>query len=167
MFTGLFILFIEATSTISPLVTLLPLLHTLPSTTGSMPGIARSFTHRSELYASLYASQLYYFTTRYFTHDQCREWKYSDFRGEISYFTHELYAQNCIKIFALPRHRKFSNWLTENVASICSQRARLMKSSISLFENIITDAPPRLTNPLYEYIFVAGALPQVQGRFSV
>ena len=34
---------------------------------------------------------------RYFTHDQCGEWKYSDFRGEISYFTHELYAQNCIK----------------------------------------------------------------------
>ena len=50
MFTGLFILFIEAITTTFPLVTLLP---TLPSTTGSTPGIARNFTHRSELYASL------------------------------------------------------------------------------------------------------------------
>ena len=74
-----------------------PLLPTLPSTTGSTPGIARDLTHRSEIYASL----LYYFTARYFTHDQCGEWKYSDFRGEISYFTHELYAQNCIKIFVI------------------------------------------------------------------
>ena len=55
-----------------------------------------SFTHRPELYALLYASLLYYFTARYCTHDQCGEWKNSDFRGEISYFTHELYAQNCI-----------------------------------------------------------------------
>ena len=97
MFTGLFILFIEATTTTSPLVPPPPpsLLPTLSSTTGSTPGIARNFTHRSELYASL----LYYFTARYFTHDQFEEWKYSDFRGEISYFTHELHAQNCIKIF--------------------------------------------------------------------
>ena len=41
MFTGLFTLFIEATTTTSPLVTLPPpLLPTLPSTTGSTPGIA-------------------------------------------------------------------------------------------------------------------------------
>ena len=50
MFTGLFILFIEATTTTttSPFVTLppSPLLPTLPSTTGSTPGIARNFTHR-------------------------------------------------------------------------------------------------------------------------
>ena len=43
----------------------------------------------------------YYFTARYFTHDQCGEWKYNDSRGEISYFTHELYAQNCLKIFSI------------------------------------------------------------------
>ena len=52
MFTGLFILFIEATATTSPWVILPPLLPTLPSTMGSTPGIARNFTHRSELYAS-------------------------------------------------------------------------------------------------------------------
>ena len=47
MFTGLFILFIKATTTTSPLVTPPPsLLPTLPSTTGSTPGIARNFTHR-------------------------------------------------------------------------------------------------------------------------
>ena len=43
MFTALFILFIKATTTTSPLVTVLP---ALPSTTGSTPGIARNFTHR-------------------------------------------------------------------------------------------------------------------------
>ena len=46
MFTGLFILFIKATTTTSPLVTLPPLLPTLPSITGSTPDIARNFTHR-------------------------------------------------------------------------------------------------------------------------
>ena len=46
MFTGLFILFIKATTTTSPSVTPPPLLPTLPSTTGSTPGIARNFTHR-------------------------------------------------------------------------------------------------------------------------
>ena len=70
MFTGLFILFIEATTTTSPWVSPPPsLLPTLPSTTGSTPGIVRNFTHRPELYASL----PYYFTARYFTHDQCGE----------------------------------------------------------------------------------------------
>ena len=33
----------------------------------------RNFTHRPELYASLYASLPYYFTARYFTHDECGE----------------------------------------------------------------------------------------------
>ena len=49
MFTGLFILFIKAITTTSPMVTLphpSPLLPTPPSTTGSTPGIARNFTHR-------------------------------------------------------------------------------------------------------------------------
>ena len=46
MFTALFILFIKATTT-SPLVTPPPpLFPTLPSTTGSTPGLARNFTHR-------------------------------------------------------------------------------------------------------------------------
>ena len=70
-----------------------PLLPTLPSTTGSTPGIARNFTHR---FTHCHLPN-YYFTARYFTHDQCGEWKNSDFRGEISYFTHELCAQNCLK----------------------------------------------------------------------
>ena len=107
MFTGLFILFIEATTTTSPLVTPPPLSSPLfrrpRAARRASPRtlrIARNFTYRSELYASLYASLLYYFTARYFTHDQCGEWKYSDIRGEISYFTHELYAQNCIKIIS-------------------------------------------------------------------
>ena len=63
MFTGLFILFIEAITNTSPWVTLPPLLPTLPSTTVSTPGIARNFTHRSELYASLYASPVTLRTT--------------------------------------------------------------------------------------------------------
>ena len=79
------ILFIEATNTTPPLVTLPP----------SSVDHGQHAGHRPELYASLF----YYFTARYFTHDQCGEWKYSNFRGEISYFTHELYAQNCIKAF--------------------------------------------------------------------
>ena len=70
MFTGLFILLIEATTTTSPWVTLLP---TLPSTTGSTPGIARNFTHRSELYASLGTLRIALRIARYFTHDQCGE----------------------------------------------------------------------------------------------
>ena len=130
MFTGLFLLFIKATTTTSPLVTL-PLFPPHSSVDhGQHAG------HRPELYASLYAQlpvmpdwetnpaeglffarfeyirdsptprqsgitdRSYYFTARYFTRDQCGEWKNGDFRGEISYFTHELYAQNCIKIFS-------------------------------------------------------------------
>ena len=89
MFTGLFILFIKATTTTtSPLVTL-----PLPSPPHSSVDHGQHARHRPELYASL----PYYFTARYFTHDQCGEWKNSDFTGEISYFMHELYAQNCIK----------------------------------------------------------------------
>ena len=85
----LFILFIEATTTTFPLVTLPP-----PSPPHFSVDHGQHAGHRSELYASL----LYYFTARYARpHDQCGEWNYSDFRGEISYFTHELYAQNCIK----------------------------------------------------------------------
>ena len=68
-----------------------PLRPTLPSTTGSTPGIARNFTHRYSIISP----------PRYFPHDQCGERKYSNFRGEISYFTHELYAQNCIKYVLL------------------------------------------------------------------
>ena len=67
MFTELFILFIKATTTTSPLVTPSPLLPALPSTTGSTPVIARNFTHRFT------NAKPYYFTARYFTHDQCGE----------------------------------------------------------------------------------------------
>ena len=63
MFTGLFILFIKATTTISPLVTL-PL-----SPPQSFVDHGQHAGHRPELYASL----PYYFTARYFTHDQCGE----------------------------------------------------------------------------------------------
>ena len=91
MFTGLFILFIKATNTASPLVTL-----TLSPPHSSVDH-GQHAGHRSELYASLYAPLPYCFTARYFTHDQCGEWKNGDFRGEVSYFTHELYAQNSIK----------------------------------------------------------------------
>ena len=90
-----------------------PLLPTLPSTTGSTPGIARNFTHRSELYASLGTLRIALRIARYFTHDQCGEWKYSDFRGEISYFTHELYAQNCINFISL-RGICLSYWILLN-----------------------------------------------------
>ena len=98
MFTGSFILFINATTTTSPLLTL-PALSSLlfrrpRAARRASPGtlrIARNFTHRfTHCYSILY-------TARYFMHDQRGEWKYSDFRGEISYFTHELYAQNGIK----------------------------------------------------------------------
>ena len=90
MFTdGSFVLFIKATTTTSPLVT------PPPSPSHSSVDHGQHAGHRPELYASL----LYYFTARYFTHDQCGELKNSDFRGEISYFTHELYAQNCINKF--------------------------------------------------------------------
>ena len=61
MITGLFILFIKGTTTTFPLVT-------LPS---SPPHYSvdhgQHAGHRPELYASL----PYYFTARYFTHDQC------------------------------------------------------------------------------------------------
>ena len=117
MLTGLFILFIKATTTTFPFVTL------PPSPPHSFVDHGQHARHRPELYASLpyYAvmamwalarssvssepqSKLlqllllpYYFTAGYFTHDQYGEWKNSDFRGGISYFTHALYAQNCIK----------------------------------------------------------------------
>ena len=87
MFTGLFIFFIKATTTTSPLATLPP-----SSSSHSSVHHGQHGGHRPELYASLYASLPYYFTARYFTHDQCGEWKNSDFRGEISYFTYELYT---------------------------------------------------------------------------
>ena len=65
MFTGLFILFIKATTTTSPLVTPpSPLLPTLSSTTGSTPDVARNFTHHPELYASPGTLRI----TRNFTH---------------------------------------------------------------------------------------------------
>ena len=48
MFTGLFILFIKATTTTSPLLTLPPLLPTLSSTTGH----GQHAAHRPELHAS-------------------------------------------------------------------------------------------------------------------
>ena len=49
MFTGLFILFIKATTTTSPLVTLPP-----PSPLHSSVDHGQHAGHRSELYASLY-----------------------------------------------------------------------------------------------------------------
>ena len=58
MFTVLFILFIEATTTTSPLVTL------LPSAPHSSVNNGQHAGHRPELYASL----PYYFTARDFTH---------------------------------------------------------------------------------------------------
>ena len=65
MFTGLFILFIEATTTTSPWVTL-PLSSPLfrrPRAARRASLAARNFTHRSELYASLYASPVTLRTT--------------------------------------------------------------------------------------------------------
>ena len=71
--------------------------------------IYTGFPHSSAVWhhRSLYASLPYYFTARYFTHDQCGEWKNSDFRGKISYFTHELYAQNCIKLILMHYQKWF------------------------------------------------------------
>ena len=101
MFTGLIILFIEPTTTTSPLVTLPPLSAPLfrwpRAARRASPGtlrVARNFTHRFTHRYSIISPP------RYFTHNQCGEWKYSNFRGEISYFTHELAAQNCIKFYS-------------------------------------------------------------------
>ena len=63
MFTGLFILFIKATTTTSHLVTL-PL-----SPPHSSVDHGQHAGHRPELYTLL----SYYFTARYFTHDQYGE----------------------------------------------------------------------------------------------
>ena len=62
MFTGLFILFIKATTSTSPLVTL------PPSPPHSFVDHGQHAGHRPELYASLYASLPCYFTARNFTH---------------------------------------------------------------------------------------------------
>ena len=63
MFTGLFILFIEATTTTSPLVPPPP----PPSPPHSSVGHGQHAGHRPELFASLYASRPYYFIARYVT----------------------------------------------------------------------------------------------------
>ena len=104
-----------------------PLLPTLPSTTGSTPGIARNFTHRYSLFHRplLYARPM----------RNCGEWKYSDFRGEISYCTHELYAENCIKLISFHLFYSLvkSNWRTfHEWHQLRIQRIRIFKIKINL-----------------------------------